>query len=131
VAVAETRAGVPGPPGQDGKAGADGFGLEDFSVDFDGDRTIALKFERGSLKKSWAFALPFQKHQGVYQDGKSYVQGDVVTWAGSEWHCQTPTTTKPGDGSRDWLLVVKRGRDGKDGRDAIGAAPVVTVGSRS
>jgi hypothetical protein len=44
-----------------------------------------------------------------------------VTWAGSEWHCHTTTTTKPGEGSKAWTLKVKRGRDGKDAKDgAIG-----------
>jgi hypothetical protein len=65
--------------------------------------------------------------EGVYQDGKSYEFGHLVTWAGSSWHCNEPTTTKPGDGSKAWTLMVKRGRDGKDGRDAV-TVPVVSVG---
>lgn len=89
VAVVETRPQLPGPAGEPGPAGKDGL---------DGkDGTAGLSFE------------------GVYQEGKSYDLGHLVTWAGSSWHCNEPTTTKPGDGSKAWTLMVKRGRDGKDG----------------
>jgi len=40
-----------------------------------------------------------------------------VTWAGAVWHCNEPTTDRPGNGSPAWRLAVKAGRDGKDGRD--------------
>lgn len=139
LAVVETRQPVPGPQGpkgedgkdgkdgRDGKDGVDGFNLEDFSAEFDGDRNLALKFERGSLRKSHTIRLPIMRHEGVYIEGKSYDVGAVVTWGGSQWHCQAPTTAKPGEGSRDWLLVVKRGRDGRDGKDGV-PVPIVKVG---
>jgi hypothetical protein len=117
VAVVETRAPVPGPAGKDGlhgKDGADGLGFEDLAVDFNGDRTLSVKFTRGDLVKVFPIVLPFLKYQGVFQDGKAYDAGDVVTWAGSTWHCKTATSTKPGDTAADWTLIVKRGRDGKD-----------------
>lgn len=132
----EVRAAVPGPPGAngtngtngaDGAPGKDGLGFDDMSVEFDGDRTLLLKFERGAVKKSFPVVLPFQRYQGVFTEGKSYSTGDGVTWGGSEWHCNEPTSTKPGDGSKAWTLKVKRGRDGKDGLDAPGALPVVKV----
>lgn len=121
VAVVETRAPMPGPPGQDGKDGkdgADGFGLEDFSVEFDGDRTILLAFARpGRETKRVPLTFPFQRYQGVYQAGRTYVEGDTVTYAGSLWHCGTATTARPGDGATGWQLAVKRGQDGRDLRD--------------
>ena len=86
VAVVEVRPQLQGPPGEPGQPGKDGA-----------DGTAGLSFE------------------GVYQDGKSYDLGNLVTWAGSSWHCNEQTTTKPGDGSKAWTLMVKRGRDGKDG----------------
>jgi hypothetical protein len=52
---------------------------------------------------------------GVFLEGQSYDRGQLVTWAGSSWHCNEATTTKPGEGSKAWSLMVKRGRDGKDG----------------
>jgi len=64
--------------------------------------------------------IPTMLHKGVLKEGKEYEQGDVVTWAGSQWHCEIPTTEKPkaeyAEGEvKHWTLVVKRGRDGKNG----------------
>lgn len=133
LAVMEVRAPLPGPPGQDGKDGlngkdgVDGLGFDDMDVEFDGDRTVLLKFARGTKTKAWPLVFPYLKNQGVYIEGKSYMPGDLATWGGSMWHCNEETSTKPGDGSKAWTLVVKRGRDGKDGRDAAGPAPMVKV----
>lgn len=73
---------------------------------------------------------PGLAYQGVYQDGKSYDLGQIVTWAGSTWHANETTTAKPGEGSKSWTLMVKRGRDGRDGVDASATVPVVAVGRR-
>ena len=91
VAVVETRPPVPGPPGQDGAPGPPG--------------------------KDGADGTPGLEYCGVFIDGQTYDRGHVVTWAGSTWHCNETTTTKPGDGAMAWTLMVKRGRDGKDGKD--------------
>jgi hypothetical protein len=138
VIALEARAPVPGPPGKDGldgkdgapgtpgRDGADGLGFDDMDVEFD-DRTLTLKFERGSQKRVWPITLPYLQYEGVYIDGKAYERGSVVTWAGSTWHANEQTNTKPGEGSKAWTLIVKRGRDGKDGRDALDPMPVVSV----
>lgn len=89
VAVLETRPPLPGPTGAPGPAGADG--------------------------KDGADGKPGLSYAGVYQDGKAYEPGECATWAGSLWHCNEATRTRPGDGAAAWTLVVKRGRDGKDG----------------
>lgn len=108
IVAVETRPLVPGPAGKDGADGQNGEPGPSGKDGVDGkDGAPGLSFE------------------GVYQDGKSYELGHLVTWAGSSWHCNEPTTTKPGDGSKAWTLMVKRGRDGKDGLDASGALPVV------
>jgi hypothetical protein len=125
LAAVESRApvpGPPGPPGPPGAPGADGFGLEDFSVDFDGDRTILLAFARpGREPKRVPLTLPFQRYQGIYQAGRTYVTGDTVSCGGSIWHCAAATTIgRPGD-SPDWQLAVKRGKDGRDLRDRASA----------
>jgi hypothetical protein len=112
--------GAPGAPGQDGRDGVDGLGFDDLDVTFDGDRTLALTFTRGGQTKAFPITLPMLRYQGVYREGTRYALGDVVTWAGSTWHCAEPTTHKPGEGLKAWTLIVKRGRDGKDG--AMGPA---------
>lgn len=131
VAVVEVRAQVPGPAGtdgQDGKDGADGLGFDDLVAVQQDDRSFTIKAMRGDRVKDIGTArFPVQIQRGVYVDGKSYEPGDMVTWAGSQWHCNEATNTKPGDGLKAWTLVVKRGRDGKDGRDAV-TVPVVSIG---
>ena len=130
VAVLEVKAPVPGPPGVDGTDGADGLGIHDLSVDFDGERTLALTFMRDGVTKVFPVELSgYPLYRGVYAEGKPYVSGDRVTWAGSEWHCQAATTSKPGNGAKAWTLCVKCGRDGKDGRDGRDLAPVVKAGT--
>jgi hypothetical protein len=111
LAVVETRAQVPGPAGKDGVDGKDGAPGKDGEAGRDG--LAGLSFE------------------GVYQDGQTYEKGNLVTWAGSSWHCNERTTSKPGDGSKSWTLMVKRGRDGKDLRENMPAQalPVVSIGA--
>lgn len=94
-------------------------GLAGIEVAQFGERAFDVSILRTSGAKEAAhFSMPVMIHRGVYKDGQEYVKGDVVTWAGSQWHCEVEkTTAKPDDGSGDWKLVVKRGRDGKDGKD--------------
>jgi hypothetical protein len=113
VAVLETRAPIPGPPGPPGRDGVDGFGLDEFSAEFDGERTITLAFARpGREAQRFPLTLPFLKYQGAYEPGRTYVDGDAVTLGGSVWHCRIPTNARrPGDGETGWQLAVKHGRD--------------------
>ena len=132
VAVVETRAPVPGPDGKDGlngMNGVDGLGWDDLSVVHDGDRTFTLQAARGDQRKDLGtFAVPYMIYRGVFQEGRTYAKGDMVTWAGSLWLVNESTAIRPDDLSKAWTLCVKRGRDGRDGKDAPGALPVVSVG---
>jgi len=117
VAILETRAPVPGPAGDpgrdglDGRDGADGIRLDDLQATYDGDRTLTLTLGAGAVTKSIPLTLPIPRYQGVYTDGRGYAVGDLVTWEGSTWHCQRPTSSRPGDRAEAWRLMVKRGRD--------------------
>lgn len=51
-------------------------------------------------------------YRGVWKEGR-FERGDVVSRSGSAWHCERETTETPGV-SPDWVLSVKRGRDGKE-----------------
>jgi len=55
-------------------------------------------------------------YRGIYSDQQRYTAGDTVTWSGSCWHCNETTTDRPGDGSKAWTLMVKRGADAKGTR---------------
>lgn len=111
--------GKDGRDGLDGKDGQDGLGFDDIEVAFDGERTFTLKFVRGERVKTFGtFTVPAVIYRGVFEQGKAYQRGDMVTWGGSTWHAKDATTAKPGElgaESRAWQMAVKEGRRGKDG----------------
>lgn len=56
--------------------------------------------------------MPDVRYRDVWTASNDYRIGNMVTFGGSVWHCNaTGTTAKPGDGSADWTLAVKKGRD--------------------
>lgn len=109
--------GKDGEPGLPGKDGRDGFSLKDFDTELLEDgRTVLLKFGSGDVLETHelVFAVPLDR--GVFKEGESYQRGDGVTFGGSWWVAQKDAPEgRPQDGSKDWRLAVKRGRDGKDG----------------
>lgn len=109
---------VVGKDGEPGKPGRDGFNLEDFDASvMDDCRTVLLSFTGKEMDYKIELGFPVMIYRGVYKEGQ-YVRGDTVTWGGSLWHCDAvKTTEKPGDGSMDWTLCAKKGRDGKDGEE--------------
>lgn len=58
-------------------------------------------------------------YEGVWTAEREYQRGMFTTHGGSLWHCQRETQNKPGEGDHhDWVLAVRKGRDGKDARNA-------------
>lgn len=111
------RDGSDGRHGEKGEPGRDGFSLTDLDVKLAEDgRTILYTLTSGDLVVTSELALPAMIYRGVFKEGQTYELGDMVTWAGSLWHCSTDTADKPGEGSAAWTLAAKRGRDGKDGK---------------
>lgn len=65
--------------------------------------------------------LKFLKETGVnfrgpFEDGKTYMVGDAVQRGGNVWRARASTSDKPP--AEAWQLVIRKGRDGKDGRNA-------------
>lgn len=117
-----------GAPGRDG---SDGLGLDDLEEVLEDDgRVIVLRWKSGDRVKEFRHQTSTLLYRAVYVDGKQYERGDVVTWGGSTWHANTTTTSKPGDGSKDWQLVVKKGRDGRDGKNADVTPQMAVTGRR-
>jgi len=120
--VAEAAKDIPaGRDGRDalpGKAGADGLGFDDLRVEYDGERSFAVIFEREDRRKEFAFQIPANIDRGVYEPAKTYQRGDSFTYGGSIYITQRQNLQgeKPGDDSGAFRLAVKRGRDGKDMR---------------
>jgi hypothetical protein len=96
------------------KDGADGLGFDDLSVEYDGERSFTIKFQRGEEIKEFAFRIPVVLDRGVFKQERAYERSDGVTYGGSWWIAQRDAPEgKPGFGG-DWRLAVKHGRDGKD-----------------
>jgi hypothetical protein len=101
--------------GEPGKPGRDGFGFDDLSADFDGERTVTLRFQRAESVKEFPIVFPVPVDRGVYRPENTYAKGDFVSFGGSGFIAQRETSDKP-ETSDAWRLSVKRGRDGKDGQ---------------
>jgi hypothetical protein len=102
--------GIDGAPGKD----AEPFTLDDFDIEAIDERSIRLKFTHGSEAHSFDLEFPLPIYRGVFVEDAQYQRGDVVTWAGSAWHCDEAKSLKPGAADSGWRLMVKAGRPGKD-----------------
>ena len=70
-------------------------------------------------------AAPSLRYVGVWRDGTDYPPQTAVTRSGSTWITiagaragQMPGLHGDDDEGSPWQLAVKRGRDGRDGKDA-------------
>ncbi len=106
-AIEEARATASRPPPRDG------FGFDDMSCDYDGERRVILRFTKGGDVKEFSFEMPISIYRGVYKEENVYKRGDNVTWAGSTWIAHEDTDKHPRDSSGVWQLAVKAGRDGR------------------
>ncbi len=92
----------------------DGLGFDDLSFEYDGERSLTLKFQRGEQSKVFSVKLPVVIDRGVFKEDAVYERSDGATYGGSWWIAQKDAPKgKPGT-SEDWRLAVKKGRDGKD-----------------
>lgn len=90
-------------------------GINAIAVTRDSERGFTVRITRSSdTTDATSFVMPVLIYRGVYQAGRVYEEGDVVTWGGSLWHCNEPTDAKPDGESNAWTLAAKRGRDGRD-----------------
>ena len=96
--------------------GVDAMAIDDFMLDLKDDgRTLVFRFAAGGREKTFEIVCPWQIYRGVWKAG-AYMQGDTVTYGGSQWVARCDTSLIPG--TDDWVLAVKRGKDGKDGSGA-------------
>lgn len=52
-------------------------------------------------------------YKGVLRDGDIGQRGYFYTHGGSIWFAKADTRARPGDGSQDWVLACKHGRDAR------------------
>lgn len=104
------KSGAPGRDGKDGRDGLNGLGIDDLV--FDEAKGWIVK----SGDREFRYPLPFDA--GVWQPGRLYPKGAIVTAKGALQIAQRDTRARPGDEfgeTRDWRLAVRAGKDGKPG----------------
>lgn len=115
------------PIPKDGKDGRDAIDVEGFDMSLDGrDLTVSLK--RGdAVIAIKSIRVPGFEDRGVYRDTEQYEKGDGVSFGGSFFIAQKDHPQGKPEQSRDWRLAIKKGRDGKDGRNGIDKTSSVKV----
>jgi integrin beta 3 len=126
--------GEPGRPGERGPEGPQGAPGRDGR-----DGLPGIQGEKGLPGLAGKDGAPGQdglngkdghsfKFKGRYEEGKEYDVGHVVFFAGTSWHCNSPTAKKPAQyNTNEWEPFAIRGRDGRDGIDLAPPLPVVKV----
>lgn len=123
--------GKDGANGDNGKDGADGMGFDDLQVEQDGEGGVTLKFVRGGIAKEFPLHFAIPTYRGYYREGRKVKSGNIVTHKGHAWYALRDTDTVPCvENKDDWSLMVKAGRDGRDGYDGknFGERPTVKLG---
>lgn len=115
--------GVDGSPGIDGKDGVaglngkdgiDGIGWDEMNVEYR-ENGLYLIWTKGDVVKE--ARVPGFMDRGIWEE-KTYDLGDAVTWGGCLWIAQRDLPEGvPDSGNNHWRLAVKKGRDGRNGRD--------------
>lgn len=103
-------------------------GVAEIVVEPAGERGAVVLVRHASGKEIRKdFAIPMVIDRGVFRPEGEYAKGDGCTWGGSFFIAQKNAPSgKPGE-SDDWRLSVKRGRDGKDGRNGIDMTKAVSL----
>lgn len=87
-------------------------GIDAIRVELGDGRRILVRIQKSSGEAlEQTLDLPVMLYRGVWRAGE-YAPGDVVTFAGSLWHCNRKTGDKPGQ-SDAYTLCVKSGRPGR------------------
>jgi len=106
---------VVGKDGQHGKDGAHGLGFDDLDVEYDGERTFTLKWQRGDVVKTKIFHVPTVIDRGYWSEGTKAQAGDAMTHNGTLWIATKDTDAKPCLESDAWRIGARKGRDGIQG----------------
>ncbi len=107
-------AGEKGLNGRDGLDGKDGLGFDDADLLLDESKGWIYRLQQGERIKDFALNIPF--YRGNWAAGVAYPKAAGVRWDGHYWWAVRETHEQPGETSRDWQLVISRGKQGREGK---------------
>ena len=61
-------------------------------------------------------ALEEREYCGVWAPGQTYRKFSTATFEGHSWVARETTSEQPGNGSTAWTLQVRRGKQGREGK---------------
>lgn len=100
------------PSGKDGRDGS----LEQLKMAQVDDETVQFLRADGTPIDGGTVKLAGFFDKGVWKPDEVYRKGYAVTYAGSVFIAQRDTSSRP-ETDDSWRLAVKRGRDGRNGKD--------------
>ena len=80
-------------------------------------RIAALEQRLAAVEEREKALGPPMTYHDVWDRDARYTKGAVVTHSGSGWVALNDNLGRPPGTTSDWRLFVKRGKDGRDGRD--------------
>lgn len=110
---------IAGRDGKDGKDGKDGESLAIVSRSYDGEaHEIVERYISGGEVKELRYPAGGIVHRGYWGEGKRARAGDAYTHNGCLWIAQRATESEPTPANDAWCIGARKGRDGKDYREA-------------
>ena len=78
------------------------------------ERSLILKLiGTDDIATEFELTIPATIYRGIFEMETEYKAGDVVTYNGSTWHCNDGIKGRVPGTSKDWTLMVKKGKDAK------------------
>lgn len=78
------------------------------------ERSLILKLiGTDDVATEFELTIPATIYRGIFEMETEYKAGDVVTYNGSTWHCNDGIKGRVPGTSKDWTLMVKKGKDAK------------------
>lgn len=96
-------------------------GIADVAVELKSDHKYELSVRMGTgAEFKHEFDIPFPEHVGIWEEGKAYKSGQIVTKATAMWMALKDTAEPPPANGWRQILTAPRGKQGPAGKSIVG-----------